>query len=145
MKQWNLGLLSESLTSEATVAVAAKPVLLTPVPANHSRAGTTFQITLSFSENILSDYAKIRDRAFTLNGADITEARRRHPQAEDRNRVWTIIVKVDAGHTGAVTLTSPETTNCNDDGDICNKESDGKMLSHSLSLSVPGPGARSAR
>ena len=54
----------ESLTSAATDTVAAKPVLLTAamtgVPANHSGAGTTFQITLTLSENIRSGYAKPR-------------------------------------------------------------------------------------
>ena len=132
----------ESLTSAATVAVAAKPVpltaALTGVPANHSGAGTTFQITLTFSENIRSGFAKIRDRAFTLSGADITEARRSHPQAEDRNRVWTITVKVDAGHTGAVTLILPATTDCSSAGAVCTF--DNRMLSHSLSFTVPGPG-----
>ena len=133
---------SESLTSEATAAVAAKPVpltaALTGVPANHSGAGTTFQFTVTFSENIRGGYAKIRDRAFTLSGADITQARRSHPQAEDRNRVWTITVKVAAGHTGAVTLTLPATTDCGSARAICTF--DNRMLSHSLSFTVPGPG-----
>ena len=134
---------SESLTSEATDAVAAKPVPLTAsvsgLPETHSGAGTTFQFMLTFSENIRSGYTKIRDRAFTLNGADKIDARRGHPQAKDRNRVWTITVKVDAGHTGAVTLTLPATTDCSSARAICTF--DNRMLSHSLSFTVPGPGS----
>ena len=132
---------SESLTSEPTDTMAAKPTPLTAtfnnVPANHSGAGTTFQITLTFSENVRAGFAKIRDRALTLSGADITEARRSHPQADDRNRVWTITVKVNARHTGTVTLTLPETTDCSSARAICTF--DNRMLSHSTTVTVPGP------
>ncbi len=132
---------SESLTSEATDAVAPKPVPLTAsvsgLPETHSGPGTTFQFTLTFSENIDAGFRRIRDHAFTLSGADITQAPRTHPQADDRNRVWTITVKVDADHTGAVTLTLPVTTDCSSAGAICTF--DGRRLSHSTSVSVAEP------
>ena len=132
---------SESLTSAATDAVAAKPVPLTAsvsgLPETHSGAGTTFQFTLIFSENIRSGFAKIRDHAFTESGADITVAKRTHPQADDRDRVWTITVKVNENHIGAVTLTLPETTDCGSARAICTF--DDRKLSHSTSVSVAGP------
>ncbi len=130
---------SESLTSAATKAVTPRPVLLTAafsgVPDSHTGANFTF--TLTFSENVKAGFRKIRDHAFTLDEADITAARRTHPQGDDRNRVWTITVKVDDDHTGAVTLTLPETTDCGAAGAICTF--DDRMLSHSTSVSVPGP------
>ena len=132
---------SESLTSAATVAVAARPVPLTAalsgLPTNHSGAGTEFQFTLTFGENVRAGFRKIRDHAFTESGADVTKAQRTHPQADDRNRVWTITVTVNADHTGAVTLTLPETTDCAAARGICTF--DNRMLSHSTSVTVAGP------
>ena len=132
---------SESLTSAATDAVAAKPLPLTAsvsgLPETHSVAGTTFQFTTTFSENVRSGFAKIRDHAFTESGADITVAKRTHPQADDRDRVWTITVKVNENHIGAVTLTLPETTDCGSARAICTF--DDRKLSHSTSVSVAGP------
>ena len=89
---------SETLTSAATVEVAAKPVpltaALTGLPANHAGAETSFQLTLTFSENIKSGYVKMRDLVFTLSGADITEARR---ATQGSNVQWLITIRVNTG------------------------------------------------
>ena len=129
---------SESLTSEATVAVAAKPVPLTAtfsnVPASHSGSGTTFTFDLAFSENFPLSYITLRDHAFSEDDdGPVTRAQRK---VRGSNQTWTITVEPQGN--GAITVTLPATTDCNDSGAICT--SDGRMLSHSLSFTVPGPG-----
>ena len=59
---------AETLTSAATLAVAAKPVPLTAtfsnVPTSHSGSGE-FTFDLAFSENLELSYITLRDHAFT--------------------------------------------------------------------------------
>ena len=85
---------AESLTSVATTAVAARPtpaVLLTAsfanVPADHNGDNFTFQ--LNFSENVNAGYARIRDHAFTVDGATIANAYR---QTQGSNQGWHVEV-----------------------------------------------------
>ena len=126
---------AESRTSVATDAVAAKPVPLTAsfgnVPDSHTGSGE-FTFNLSFSENFPLSYRTLRDHAFTIDGGDVTRAQRKVPGS---NRTWTITVE-PAGN-GAVSITLPETTDCDDTGAICT--SGGRMLSHSASVSISGP------
>ena len=127
---------SESLTSAATQAVAARPAdLLTAsfsnVPASHN--GTdVFTFDLAFSENVAAGYARIRDDAFSVSGGDVIKAQRRESGS---NRIWTITIEPDGN--GPVSITLPETTDCNAQGAICT--SDGRKLSNSSSASVAGP------
>ena len=110
---------AESLTSTATTAVAAQPTpvaLITAsfanVPADHNGDNFTFQ--LDFSENVEAGYARIRDHAFTVDGATIAKASR---QTQGSNQGWN--VEVDPTGNGEVTITLPETTDCSDSGAIC--------------------------
>ena len=130
---------AESLTSTATTPIAAQPtpaVLLTAsfanVPADHNGSNFTFQ--LNFSENVDAGYARIRDHAFTVTGATIASATR---QTQGSNQGWN--VEVDPTGNGAVTVTLPETTDCNTSGAICTDDS--RKLSHSTSTTVAGPPA----
>ena len=128
---------AESLTSMATTAVAAQPTsLLTAsfanVPADHDGSNFTFQ--LSFSENVEAGYARIRDHAFTVTGATIDSASR---ITQGSNQGWT--VEVDPTGNGSVTITLPETTDCDASGAICTDDS--RKLSHSTSATVAGPPA----
>ena len=132
---------TESLTSAATTAVAAQPAetpvnLLTAsfanVPADHNGENFTFQ--LSFSENVEAGYARIRDHAFTVTGATIASASR---MTQGSNQGWN--VEVDPTGNGSVTITLPETTDCNAVGAICTDDS--RKLSHSTSETVAGPPA----
>ena len=130
---------AESLTSGATTAVAARPapaVLLTAsfvnVPADHNGDNFTFQLT--FSENVDAGYARIKDDAFTVNGGTIASATR---QTQGSNQNWT--VEVDPTGNGAVTVTLPETTDCDATGAICTDDS--RKLSHPTSATVAGPPA----
>ena len=132
---------AESLTSTATTAVAAQPaetpvVLITAsfanVPADHNGENFTFQ--LNFSENVNAGYARIRDHAFTVDGGTIANAYR---QTQGSNQGWN--VEVDPTGNGEVTITLPETTDCDDSGAIC--ADDERMLSHATSVRVTGPPA----
>ena len=130
---------AESLISAATTAVAARPtpaVLLTAsfanVPADHN--GNNFIFQLSFSENVEAGYARIRDHAFTVDGATIDSASR---ITQGSNQGWN--VEVNPTGNEAITITLPETNNCSDDEAICTD--DERMLSHSTEERVEGPPA----
>ena len=126
----------ETLTSVATDAVTAKPTPLTAtlsnVPASHD-GSSTFTFTLSFSENVRAGYARIRDHAFTIDEGDINKAQR---VTQGSNQSWTITVKPDGN--GDVKLTLPDTTDCDAEGAICTY--DDRMLSHSTTITIAGPG-----
>ena len=100
------------------------------MPATHD--GSNFTFDLTFSENVKAGYARIRDHALTITGGDITNAQRK---AQGSNQNWTITVKPDGN--GAITITLPETTGCDDTGAICTE--DGRMLADSTSAQVAGP------
>ena len=125
----------ESLTSVATVAVAAKPVPLTAsfsnAPASHD-GSAEFTFDLAFSENFPLSYITLRDHAFTADGGDVKRAQRKVPGS---NRTWTITVEPDGN--GDVSITLPETTDCDDEGAICTF--DKRKLSNATSVSISGP------
>ena len=132
---------AESLTSTATTPIAAQPaetpaVLLTAsfanVPADHNGENFTFQLT--FSENVEAGYARIRDHAFSITGATIDSATR---ITQGSNQGWH--VEVDPTGNGEVTITLPETTDCDASGAICTDDS--RKLSHPTSATVAGPPA----
>ena len=122
-------------TKTATGTIRNRPVApltasFSGVPAEHD--GSEFTFDLSFSENVAAGYARIRDHAFSVNGANIKKAQRK---TQGSNQNWT--VTVDPTGNGGVSLTLPATTNCNNAGAICTD--DGRKLSHSTSDSVQGP------
>ncbi len=130
---------AESLTSAATTAVAAQPapaVLLTAsfanMPADHNGENFTFQ--LIFSENVDAGYARIRDHAFTVTGGSIASASR---ITQGSNQSWN--VEVNPTGNEAITITLPETTDCDAARAICTD--DERMLSHTTSAIVAGPPA----
>ena len=132
---------AESLTSTATTAVAAQPAetpvdLLTAsfanVPADHNGGNFTFDLT--FSENVEAGYARIQNDAFTVSGGSIASASR---ITQGSNQGWN--VEVNPTGNGAVTITLPETTDCDATGAICTDDS--RKLSHPTSATVAGPPA----
>ena len=126
---------NESLISEATDAVAAKPTPLTAsfsgVAGSHD-GSTWFTFDLAFSENVKAGYQRIRDDAFTISGGNITKAKRK---VQGSNQNWTITVEPDGN--GTVSITLPETTECDAAGAICT--AGGKKLSGRVELTVNGP------
>ena len=126
---------SESLTSAATKAVAAKPVPLTAtfsnVPASHSGSGE-FTFDLAFSENLELSYITLRDHALTEDDhGPVTKAQRK---VQGSNQTWTITIEPKGN--GAITITLPATTDCAAPGAICT--SDGRKLSNLTTIVVPG-------
>ena len=79
------------------------------MPAEHD--GSEFTFDLSFSENVAAGYARIRDYAFSVNGATIKKANRK---TQGSNQNWT--VTVDPTDNGGVSITLPATTNCSAQG-----------------------------
>ena len=124
--------LSRSVTA-TVVGPQPDPITATfsGMPDEHQGSGV-FTFELGFSENIKAGYRRIRDKAFTVTGGDITKAQRK---TQGSNQNWKITVKPDGSED--VTLTLPETTDCDDDGAICTAE--GGMLNHSTTDTVLGP------
>ena len=125
----------ESLTSVATNAVSAKPVPLAAsfsnVPDSHD-GSTEFTFTLTFSEDFPLSYVTLRDHAFTEDGGEVKKAQR---VTQGSNQTWTITVEPDGN--GAVTITLPETTDCNAASAICTY--DDRKLSHTNVATITGP------
>ncbi len=127
----------ESLTSEATEVVAAKPVPLTvsvtaAAQATHD-GSSEFTFEIEFSEEFGLSYKTLRDHAFTVTGGSVEKAQRKNKPS---NISWRITVKpVSSGDDVVIEL--PATTDCNAQGAICT--GDGRMLSNSLSITVSGP------
>ena len=128
---------SSSGTQENPPAEDPPVVLLTAsfgnMPATHN--GTSFTFELDFSENVKAGYARIRDHAFTINGGDsinqpdITSAVRKE---QGSNQGWTITINPNGA--ADITITLPETIDCNTDGAICTN--DGRMLSGPTSATI---------
>ena len=67
-------------TQAATGTIRNRPVApltasFSGVPAEHD--GSEFTVDLTFSENVAAGYARIRDHAFSVNGANIKKAQRK--------------------------------------------------------------------
>ena len=128
---------AETLTSEPTDAVAGLPSL--PLTASLEKAATShdgsgvFTFELRFSEEFPLSYKTLRDHAFTVTGGAVRKAQRLE-QGSDMG--WRITVQPNGN--GQVVIVLPETTDCDVQGAICTR--DGRKLSHSLELTVGGPG-----
>ena len=127
----------ETLTSEATVEVTAAPVPLTvsvtvSAPASHD-GSSEFTFEIEFSEEFGLSYRTLKFHAFNVTGGSVEKAQRTDKPS---NIPWRITVKPQGN--GDVTIELPATTDCDADGAICT--GDGRMLSHSLSFTVSGPG-----
>ena len=126
---------SQPLSRSVTATVAGPqpdPVTasFSNVPAEHD--GTRFEFDLDFSQNVNAGYERIRDDALSVTGGTVKRARR---NTQGSNQTWKVRVRPEG--TGDVTITLPETTDCDDDGAICTD--DGGMLNHSTTATVLGP------
>ena len=101
-------------------------------PVSHD-GESVFTFELRFSEEFGIGYKTLRDHAFTVTGGTVKKAQRLE---QDSNIGWRITVQPSGS--GDVTITLPETTDCNAQGAICT--GDGRMLSNRLELTVSGPG-----
>ena len=123
----------ESLTSEATDAVAAPlTASLENTPDTHD-GQNVFTFELRFSEEFSLSYKILRDHAFTVAGGTVEKAKR---ITQGSNLRWLITVRPDGD--GQVAITLPVTEDCDAEAAICTE--DGRMLSNELVLTVSGPG-----
>ncbi|MCY4573589.1 MAG: hypothetical protein OXF01_12400, partial [Gemmatimonadetes bacterium] len=99
------------------------------MPASHTGEPFTFQLTFSEEPHSVG-YRKLRDDAFDVSGGSVQKAKRR---TSGSNQDWNITVEPTSAN-DTVTITLPETTNCNASGAICTE--DGRKLSHSLTDTV---------
>ena len=130
----------ETGTSVATAAVAA--AVQTPLTASiHSEPAShdgqdAFTFELHFSENLEGfSYKTLRDHAFTVTGGKVATAGR---LVSGNNTKWRI--KIGPTSNGDVTIVLPITTDCADNGAVCNGDS--RKLSNRLELTVSGPGSQ---
>ena len=128
---------SETLTSEATVAVAAAaPASLTAafqdLPDSHD-GSTAFTFRVLFSEDVGISYVNMRDDAFSLSEGDVTGARR----VDGRNDLWEITVEPDDNSDVGITL--PANRSCTTTGAICTREDSPRQLTNSPTATVTGP------
>ena len=100
------------------------------MPATHN--GSAFTFDLAFSEDFPLSYVTLRDDAFTVDGGNVENAQRKVPGS---NQTWTITVKPLGA--GTISITLPETTDCNATGAICT--ADERKLSNSTPASIAGP------
>ena len=126
----------ETLTSAATVEVAAAPVPLTvrlkvAAPTSHD-GSSEFTFEIEFSEEFGLSYVTLKNHAFNVTGGSVERARRTNKPS---NISWRLMVKPTS--TGDVTIELPATTDCGTTGAICT--GDDRELSNSLSFTVSGP------
>ena len=127
----------EALTSAATVAVTTNPLTASVENEPNAHDGQNdFTFELRFSEQFGLSYQTLTNHAFTVVGGSIQQAKRLDRDGKTPNVRWAITVRPDGN--GDVTITLPETTDCDSEGAICT--SDRRMLSNSLEFTVAGPG-----
>ncbi len=128
----------ESLTSEATVAVAATTASASltaafqDLPDSHD-GSTAFTFRVLFSEDVGISYVNMRDDAFSLSEGDVTGARR----VDGRNDLWEITVEPDDDSDVGITL--PANRSCTTTGAICTREDSPRQLTNSPTATVTGP------
>ena len=127
----------ETLTSEATVEVAAAPEPLTvrlkvDAPTTHD-GSSEFTFEIEFSEEFGLSYMTLKSHAFNVTGGSVERAQRTDKPS---NIPWRITVKPHG--TGDVTIELPATTDCAAQRAVCT--GDGRKLSNSLNFTVSGPG-----
>ena len=119
---------------QTTVVQTTTPLTATFTGNPSSHNGDSFTFSLNFSENVRAGYRRVRDNIFTIDSdkATIQNAVR---QARGSNQNWTITVKPKG--TDNITITLPETTNCQDPEAVCSYGDNPKMLNNTTTLTIP--------
>ena len=121
----------ETLTSEATAAVAAAP---TPLTARFENASEThnaedaFTFRIAFSEAVAISYQTFRDHSLEVTGGSATKAKR----VDGRSDLWEVTVEPDSNTDVGIVLAADRA--CDVEGAVCTKE--GERLSNRLELTV---------
>ena len=122
----------ETLTSEATAAVAAAPTPLTAwfkdETETHSGSTDAFTLRIAFSEPISISFKTFRDHSLEVTGGSATQAKRVDGQSD----LWEVTVEPDSNTDVGIVLAADRA--CDVEGAVCTKE--GKQLSNRLELTV---------
>ena len=124
---------TETLTSDATEAVAAAPILLTAwfeeTPESHN--GTdAFTFRIAFSEDIGISYKVFRDHSLEVTDGEVTRAKRHN----GRNDLWEVTVQPDSDADVVIVVEADRA--CDLEGAICARDGSGRRLSNRLELTV---------
>ena len=98
----------------------------------------TFHFRVAFSEDIGIGFRTMRDESFTVDGGEVTKARR----VDRRHDLWQITVAPDGD--GEVTVTLAAGRACADSGAICTRGGDRRQLTNTATATVAGPVAEAA-
>ena len=93
----------------------------------------TFHFRVAFSEDIGIGFRSMRDDSFTVDGGEVTRARR----VDRRHDLWRITVEPDGE--GDVTVTLPAARECAVSGAICTRDGDRRQLANAPTATVTGP------
>ncbi len=125
----------------ATTVEGPDPVQLTAafegLPEAHD-GEVAFHFRVAFSEEIGIGFRSMRDDSFTVDGGEVTRARR----VEGRHDLWRITVAPDGE--GDVTVTLAAGRECAVSGAICTRGGDRRELTNTPTATVAGPADESA-
>ena len=102
------------------------------VPASHD-GEDAFRVRVTFSEDIGIGFRSMRDDAFTVDGGEVTGARR----VDGRHDLWQITVEPDSDE--AMTITLPGGRACAVSGAICTRGENRRQLTNTPTATVAGP------
>ncbi len=92
-----------------------------------------FRVRVAFSEDIGISFRSMRDESFTVDGGEVTGARR----VDGRHDLWEITVAPDSD--GDVTIALPAGRECTVSGAICTRGGDRRQLANTPTATVAGP------
>ena len=137
---WTTPTLAKAGTAAANAvakAVKAQPLTVSLASAPEAHDGESgFQVQIAFSEDVEITPEDMRDHALLVSGGTVTDA----AMVKGRKDLWKLTVE-PAG-LGPVSILAPQDRACTETGALCT--ADGRSLTVSLALQVPGPPAQQA-
>ena len=138
--EWTTPTLAKAGMAAANVvakAVEAQPLTVSLESAPEAHDGESgFQVQIAFSEDVEITPEDMRDHALVVTGGTVTDA----AMVKGRKDLWKLTVE-PAG-LGPVSILAPQDRACTETGALCT--ADGRSLTVSLALQVPGPPAQQA-
>ena len=137
--EWTTPTLAKAGMAAANVVAKAVEAQLTvsleSAPEAHD-GESGFQVQIAFSEDVEITPEDMRDHALVVTGGTVTDA----AMVKGRKDLWKLTVE-PAG-LGPVSILAPQDRACTETGALCT--ADGRSLTVSLALQVPGPPAQQA-
>ena len=118
-------------------AVEAEPLTASFASAPEAHDGESgFQVRIAFSDDVEITPEDMRDHALLVSGGTVTDA----AGVDGRKDLWELTVEPSG--TGPVSILAPQDRACTETGALCT--ADGRSLTASPALEVPGPPAQQA-